>query len=374
MTKKLLTGLTIGLALLGLGSTAAATLISDNNWNPDSLVSGRNSYGTQSEADVLNEIRDPNTPDSRFTGVVSIQIVKNGVSYICTGTAISNRHILSAGHCVDTDGAGTVIDLNDSNNEVNVVFNHDGDHASELAASDVAMHQDYSGFNVCSDGTPGCVNDDVAVITLAEDIPAGVEIYDFYSAPVKDTESNAGDGDILTMVGYGTSGDGYWGYYIDPSWTGKNTGANIVDFVEPDDEGSGLNEVWFADFDGYDDFFGTNIDTFASSFGVNSSWLDNETIIGGGDSGGPSFIYDSTLDQYFLAGINTFTISGYEYGYGWTAGAFGDLMGGILLNPYQGWIDGIIHSESDPVPEPASILLFFTGLAGIVAVKRKRKF
>jgi len=49
-------------------------------------------------------------------------------------------------------------------------------------------------------------------------------------------------------------------------------------------------------------------------------------------------------------------------------------MGGILLNPYQGWIDGIIHSESDPVPEPASILLFFTGLAGIVAVKRKRKF
>ncbi len=368
MTKKLLAGLATGLFFIIIGSTAKASLISVNNWNPNAQISGRNGDGTQSEEDVIAEIRDPNTPDSRFTGVVSIQIVKNGMSYICSGAAISSTHILSAGHCVDTDGLGTVIDLNDSDNKVNVIFNHDGDYASVQSAIDVTMHPDYNGFNICPDGSNGCVNDDVAIITLDNEIPDGVEVYDFYSDPVKDTFSNTGDGDIFTMVGYGTSGDGYWGYYIDPTWTGKNVGANIVDFVDLDDEGSGLNEVWFADFDGYDAFYDSYIDTFNDDYGVYSSWLPNETIIGGGDSGGPSFFYDTSLDQYFLAGINTFTVSD-VFDYGWTAGAFGDLMGGVLLNPYQGWIDEIIN----PVPEPTSLLLFFTGLTGLVFVRKKRK-
>ncbi len=338
------------------------------------MISGGNGYNTQLPSEVVADRRDPNTLSSSFTGVVSINPVISGQGYICSGTMISSHHILTAAHCVDGDGNGTVMDLSLANNSLNVGFNHDGDIADVISAQSVTIHPDYDGFNICPGGGTGCVNDDLAVITLDREVSVGVEIYDIYQGAASKTDGVV-DGTEFTMVGYGQSGDGYWGYYNDsgvtdvigPSFSSKLVGGNIVDETFTDDEGDGQSEVWLADFDGYDNDFGTDIDTFCNDYAICSSWLseDTETIIGGGDSGGPSFIYDADLGEYLLAGINTFSIPGY----GWREGAFGDLFGGILLNPYRDWIT---QQTVAAVPVPATLFLFSSGLA-FFALAKKRK-
>ena len=55
---------------------------------------------------------DPNTPNSRFSGVVSINVrYANGDSFICSGTLVSSRDVVTAGHCLDSNGQGRLIDI-----------------------------------------------------------------------------------------------------------------------------------------------------------------------------------------------------------------------------------------------------------------------
>ncbi len=44
---------------------------------------------------------DPNTPDSRFAGVGSLRVNTATDGFICTATAISPNHVLTAAHCLD---------------------------------------------------------------------------------------------------------------------------------------------------------------------------------------------------------------------------------------------------------------------------------
>lgn len=373
---------TLAVAAIAVTAPAVAdeSLISATGATPTPFISAGNSSGSLDWASVLAPRIDANTTSSRYTGVVAINPVINNDSYICTGTAISRRHILTAAHCVDATDQGDVLQLWRPENRVNIAFNNDGayyESGNVLQASHVVIHPDYEGFNVCPDGTTGCVNDDVAIITLNDDLPDNVEIYDMYTGSVAAT-GVAGDGDIFNMVGYGTRGDGYYGYYSNygdplgyPSFEEKLTGQNIVDYIEGNDEaGFGApGEVWYADFDGYDSYFEENIDTFCNgltSLSICSSALDEsvEANIGGGDSGGPSFIYDALNDKYWLAAINTFGINT-----GWAPGAFGDLFGGILLESYMGWInDYVAASLAAPTPPALTLMLL-----GVVAIFARRK-
>jgi hypothetical protein len=307
---------------------------------------------------------DANTAASPFSGVVSINIVYKvgGVqqSYICSGALVGKRQVISAGHCVDTDGNGTVIDLTQPGSGVVVVFNNTGSSYTQInTASAVSMNPNYAGFGHCPAGvTAFCLNDDISVITLSQDAPASAKIYKVATNPVT-------SGTHITMAGYGTSGDGVNGYTVSPSFHTKRTGENYMDLFDGNDEAGwgGLNEVWYADFDG------NGQDTFCVNYGACSPQLpnDRESGIGGGDSGGPSFV--DAYGEMMLAANNTF--SGRFTGQ--VEGTFGTYFGGIVLGGYMDYLQDATGGNITFVPEPGSIALLGMGALMLAGTRRRSK-
>ncbi len=315
---------------------------------------------------------DPNLPTSPYSGVVSLNIRYGGQSFICSGALIDATHVLTAGHCIDTDGQGHKVDVSQpfatSGNDVRAIFNASNVVGSPgraiVTASAVVMHPDYAGFGNCpvqvTDPDAFCVNDDVAIVTLSQPAPVDAQVYQIHQPTVN-------EGEVFTMVGYGTSGNGVAGYTVSPDFRVKRKGTNTYDLADGNDEQNffGAAEVWYADFDGTD-ANGVDQDAFCTVAGVCSGDLGNQSegALGGGDSGGPSFIMvDGHLE---LVANNTFSgrFSGAQVG-----GTFGTYMGGILLAPYLDFI--YANSDAEYIPEPAMIGLFGLGALGLAARRRK---
>jgi len=258
---------------------------------------------------------DGNTHTSPFAGVGSLRVNTTSATYICTATPYDSTHVLSAGHCLDINNDGKV---NSKDGILSVIFqlNQDTDVPTDLvdvsiaaAASSYRTHPDYTGF-----GRPS-VNDDLSVITLSTPLPQDVPTYPLYTSPLVAGSTR------LIMVGYGRSGNGLDGYTVGPSFTVKRSGENMVDafYGQDDRRKPAANEVFRFDFDG---------PSGNGSFGGPTLGNDVETTLGGGDSGGPSFVLDGNV--YKLAGVNTFTQG--------SAPFFGSLGGGMVVPTYANWI------------------------------------
>ncbi|MCE3264838.1 MAG: sorting protein [Pseudoduganella sp.] len=304
---------------------------------------------------------DPNVNSSRFSGVVSLAVQYDNQLFICSGTLVGKRQVVTAGHCLDTNGNGSLIDLNKPGSSVRVVFNAAASGAGShvIGATKVSMHADYAGFGNCPAGVNTfCVNDDVAVVTLGQDAPADAKIYKIATTALQ-------VGSRIVMAGYGWSGDGINGFTVGPNFRVKRSGENHVDIFDGDDENGfgGKNEVWYGDFDG------GGRDT-SCAWGWNCApglANDREAGIGKGDSGGPSFI--EMYGELMLIATNTFGGSPN----GVVNGAFGSFFGGMVLKGYLDYIDDATGGTAQFVPEPTSVAVFGLGLLALAGVRRRKQ-
>lgn len=130
----------------------------------------------------------PQDPDSKRAVLLIIRRGKSIMS--CTGAAISDRVILTAGHCVK--GAGK--------KDITVVFHPEMTCASgydiskSIPSVDVLVHKDYKGDSRAKS--------DLAMVKLASPIPASYRPQELY-----DGESPLSSDDVL-MVGYGITSEG----------------------------------------------------------------------------------------------------------------------------------------------------------------------
>lgn len=264
---------------------------------------------------------DPNTPGSPYAGTAHLTL--GGIS-ACTGVAISRRHILSAGHCVDLNDNGT----NDVGTNVVIRFNINGSSSTIIGSSAVAsvtVHPDYTGF------LNPTVNDDLIIITLNQDIPAAIPVTPVYTGVVT-------QGDEITMVGYGRTGFGDVGATINGNSTTKRVGWNRAEQFFADEEGSGVLELFQYDFDG--PTLGTNC------FGGTTLGNDIESVVAQGDSGGPAFI--EADGRMYVWGVNTF--GGSCVG---PFSVFGSIGGGILVNGYLPWFGQFVPPNPFALASPA---------------------
>lgn len=242
---------------------------------------------------------DPNTTSSHWTGVGSLSV--NGGTF--SAVVIGPRHILTAAHVVNGAAPDKIV----------FNLNYGADLSHRIQAKAVFVHPDYTGFN-----KKDITRDDMAVVQLSEAVPEGVAIYGLNTVPLT-------PGMTLTLVGYGSSGNGVEGVTVGGNPAVKRTGKNNVDAVVPDDEGSKRLEAYLYDFDGPE---GTPHPGDGATLGNGI-----ETTVGGGDSGSPAFIESD--GRWLLAGINTFQI-------GAAAPKFGSGGGGMLVSTYAEWIHGVL--------------------------------
>ncbi len=305
------------LAMVGLAASAAALADDALVINRTTPVDAAPIILSSVSLDHTNERTlgpvDVNAPGSPFSAVASLFV---GGERLATGVLISPRHILTAAHCFDSDSDG----VNDIDLDVAVLFSVAGEPSVVIPPAGierVTLHTDFTGFDAPA------VNDDLAIITLSDDVPATI-------APFALHRGRPAAGQVVWFIGYGETGDGKTGYTPGTgSFTVRRIGANTADAFFPDDEGSGVNEVWQYDFDAP----------------AGSGWLGGpglgarlEATLGSGDSGGPGFI--ETENGYALFSVNSF-VSGPA-----PAGTFGSGGGGMLVSAYADWIDSVVTPTS----------------------------
>lgn len=281
---------------------------------------------------------DANTTTSSWSGVGSV--IVSGASY--SGVLVAPQYVLTAGHVVGTTAPSAI----------QFVLNYGGNQTHVLQAAAVERYP-----------TASFPYDDLALIRLTTAAPAGVAVYPLHRDAVA-------SGQRVTLVGYGASGNGDAGVSVASSRTVKRAGQNVIDQTPTAIDTSGHSSLFFIyDFDG------------PSGNGVTGGvTLGNavETLVAGGDSGGPAFIVDASGPR--LVGIDTFVTAS---GSGTIDYRFGSAGGGMLLSraEFLAWIDATtgyttIGASADvpTLPEWATIggvvLLSFVALRSRVLARQ----
>ena len=253
------------------------------------LAGGENSLPLDFPSNRL----DQSGPESAFNFVGALSITDGVNSFIGSASAINNHWVLSAGHNFDYDDDGI------ADESLTVNFNIPG--FGSYTADSYVTAPEFTGFLNPS------LHNDLALLFFNEGLPN----LNFPALGI-----SASVGEELTLVGFGRSGFGDYGYTTPASLTDRRVGRNIFDSV--DNNPSDIGSLFRYDFD--------SPETAGLPYG--SLGNEVETLIGPGDSGGPALL--AYGDHYGLVGVNTFS-----EGFG---GIFGDNGGGVLIDANLNWI------------------------------------
>ena len=288
---------------------------------------------------LVGGVVDSNSADSPWAGVGAVSV--NGGTF--SGALIGNQYVLTAAHVV----GGQV----STPGNVSFTLNAGGAASHVIAAESIVV---LPGFTGTTPGSDGVWHDDLALIRLAAPVDSNVPTYGLYDGAL--------GGKILTLVGYGGSGDGKNGVTHGANASVKHVGQNRVDVLHKDDDGGTSSEVFVFDFDG------PNASSNVFDAGAASSDLtlgsDIEAQYAGGDSGSPVFVNDQGV--WKLAGIAAFNGSTTL-----SSGSnvlFGSIGGGTIVAPYLPWITSTLAA---PVPEPHAWLMLLVGMGLLGATKLK---
>ncbi len=246
------------------------------------------------------------------TDWAGVGMLGSASAFSATGTLIGPHSVLTAAHVVEG------LTANGARFQVNGVT---------YTSSAIAINPGYTGGD----------DFDIAVITLSQDVAAGIPYYQYNTGSLN--ELTAGPG---IKVGFGVGGSGATGAQpaLYPYGT-KRAGSNTIDMVTTstthvtDCLGNPFTVppgMLLYDFENH--LTGTNGPLGGPAVGA------SEIDTAAGDSGGPMFQFSSALNAYIITGI---TIGGSD-----DLSRYGDIANDLRVASYAPWI-------AAQVPEPTAI-------------------
>lgn len=266
-----------------------------------------------SPVDSPSRRADPDGAYSQFNFIGALEMLTSGGrTFLGSAVAISPNWVLTAGHNIDFNDDG----FPDAGLAVN--FHLPG--FGSFSASGMFTHPSFTGF-----GNPTIFHD-IALLRFDDPLPGAMALPILGSAPLA-------SGDLVTLAGFGRSGFGSYGYTTQASLVTRRLGGNTIGSLQSNASGDGVLYRY----------------TFHDPSSPFSLGNDIETLIGPGDSGGPAL--RAAGDHWELVGINTF-VEG-------SGGRFGDIGGGVALDPYWDWV---FTTTGIPEPQTLTLLMLASGL------------